>query len=161
VVLGPEQVSARINQDPAISPQLTLWSQRGSNVLFGNMLVIPIKDSIIYVQPLFLQAEQTAIPELTRVIVVYADKVAMERTLEAALLSVFGQEQAQPSEETTQAGTGGSSATVKANAAEAQRLYQAAIDAQKRGDWAEYGRLIKQLGDVLQRMASQPATQAP
>ena len=56
------------------------------------MLVIPIKDSIVYIQPLYLQAEQTAIPELTRVIVVYADKVEMESTLEAALLKVFGQQ---------------------------------------------------------------------
>jgi len=92
VVLGPEQVSAQINQDALISPQLSLWSQRGSRAIFGNMLVVPIKDSIVYIQPLYLQAEQTAIPELTRVIVVYADKVEMERTLEAALLKVFGQE---------------------------------------------------------------------
>jgi hypothetical protein len=114
---------------------------------------------VLYVQPLFLQAEQTAIPELTRVIVVYADKVAMERTLEAALLSVFGQEQAQPSGETTQAGTGGSSAS--ATAAQAQRLYQQAIDAQRRGVWAAYGKLIKQLGDVIDRLSSQATTKAP
>ncbi len=91
VIFGPEQVSARINQDPAISPQLSLWNQRGSSVLFGKMQVIPIEDSIVYIQPLFLQAEQTAIPELTRVIVAYSDKVEMERTLEGALLKVFGQ----------------------------------------------------------------------
>ena len=78
VVLGPEQVSAQINQDSIISPQLSLWNQRGSSAIFGNMLVIPIKDSIVYIQPLYLQAEQTAIPELTRVIVVYADRVEME-----------------------------------------------------------------------------------
>ncbi len=91
VVLGPDQVSAQINQDAAISPQLSLWNQRGSQAIFGNMIVIPIKNSIVYVQPLYLQAETTALPELTRVLVVYAEKVEMEKTLEAALLKVFGE----------------------------------------------------------------------
>ena len=92
VVLGPFQVTAQINQDAVISPQLSLWNQRGSKAILGNMLVIPIKNSIVYIVPLYLQAEQTAIPELTRVIVVYADKVEMEATLQDALLKVFGQE---------------------------------------------------------------------
>ena len=76
----------------SISPQLTLWSQRGSQVIFGNMLVIPLEDSIVYIQPLYLQAEQAAIPQLTRVVVVYADKVEMAPDLETALLQVFGEQ---------------------------------------------------------------------
>ncbi|TLM84184.1 MAG: UPF0182 family protein, partial [Actinobacteria bacterium] len=113
VVLGPEQVHAQINQDAAISPQLSLWNQRGSSAIFGNMVVIPIKDSIVYIQPLFLQAEQTAIPQLTRVVVVYADKVAMESTLEGALLKIFGAESlAQaPGGVTGAGGTGSAGAT--------------------------------------------------
>ncbi|MBI5230689.1 MAG: UPF0182 family protein, partial [Coriobacteriales bacterium] len=150
VVLGPEQVLARINSDSAISPQLSLWNQRGSQVIFGNLVVIPIKDSIVYVQPLYLQAEQTAIPQLTRVVVVYADKVEMDNTLEGALLKVFGQEAPQPSD--------GATATPRpsgsADAATAQRLFQEAIEAQRRGDWAEYGRKIEELGSVLERLAS-------
>jgi len=162
VVLGPEQVSARINQDPLVSPQLTLWNQRGSSVLFGNMQVIPIEDSIVYIQPLFLQAEQTAIPELTRVIVVYADKVAMERTLEEALLAVFGQEPPESVGSAPTTGTGEApSGSVKESAAEAQSLYDQALEAQRAGDWAEYGRLIKQLGRVLEGLASGESTQAP
>jgi uncharacterized membrane protein (UPF0182 family) len=158
VILGPEQVSARINQDPLISPQLSLWNQRGSEALFGNMLVIPIEDSIVYIQPLFLRAERTAIPELTRVVVVYADSVEMERTLEAALLRVFGE---RPSEEET--GTAGPPATggAAADAAAAQQLYEQAIEAQRRGDWSEYGRLIDELGEVLSGLAGQDATGTP
>jgi uncharacterized membrane protein (UPF0182 family) len=150
VVLGPEQISARINQDAQISPQLSLWNQRGSSVLFGNQLVLPIKDAIVYVQPLYLQAEQTAIPELTRVIVAYADKIAMERDLESALLKVFGTEvpQAPGSAETSP--TPGTAA----DAATAARLYREAIDAQRKGDWAGYGQAIAELGKVLERMAS-------
>jgi len=157
VVLGPEQVSAQINQDSLISPQLSLWSQRGSQALFGNMLVVPIKDSIVYIQPLYLQAEQTAIPELTRVIVVYADKVEMERTLEAALLKVFGQE---PSSTVTGTAGGGSGSTGAggADAAAARKLYSEAIDAQKKGDWALYGTKISQLGAVLERLAASEST---
>jgi len=145
VILGPEQVSARINQDETISPQLTLWSQRGSQVILGNMLVIPLRESIVYIQPLYLQAEETAIPQLTRVLVVYADKIEMAPDLEAALLGVFGE---QPPEETT-ATPGGQAAS----AARAQELYGQAVEAQREGDWAEYGRLIEELGTVLEELA--------
>ena len=159
VVLGPEQVSARINQDDTISPQLTLWSQRGSQAIHGNMLVIPMEDSIVYIQPLYLQAESTAIPELTRVIVVYADKVVMESDLERALLAVFGQA---PPDEAAEEGTG----TVEppagsATAAEAAELYQRALEAQRRGDWAEYGRLIGELGRLLEQLSAGSAEATP
>jgi len=142
VILGPDQVAARINQDDVIAPQLTLWSQRGSEVIFGNMLVVPLEDSVVYVQPLYLQAEQTAIPELVRVIVVYADKVEMARDLESALLAVFGE---RPAAEPGEPGEPG----LPADAVRAQELYLQALEAQRAGDWAEYGRLIEELGDVL------------
>lgn len=142
LVLGPEQVHARVNQDPVISQQLTLWSQRGSGVLFGNLLVIPIDDSIVYIQPLYLQAEQTAMPQLTRVIVAYGDSVAMEKDLPAALLAVFGQVAA------PEAGQGGS-----VDVATAKDLYEKAIAAQREGDWEAYGRYIGELGKVLGELA--------
>jgi len=145
VILGPEQVSARINQDETISPQLTLWSQRGSQVIMGNMLVIPLRESIVYIQPLYLQSEETAIPQLTRVLVVYADKIKMAPDLETALLQVFGE---QPEQEST-ATPGGQTAS----AARAQELYEQAVEAQRAGDWAEYGRLIEELGSVLEELA--------
>lgn len=148
LVLGPEQVSARVNQDPAISQQLTLWNQRGSGVLLGNLLVIPVNDSIVYVQPLYLQAEQTAMPQLTRVLVTYGDKVAMEPDLATALLSVFGEaEQERPP------GTPDDAAA--ADAAAAVSLYNQALEAQRDGDWAAYGRYIGQLGDLLADLAGE------
>jgi uncharacterized membrane protein (UPF0182 family) len=137
-----------VNQDPVISQQLTLWSQRGSGVRWGNLLVIPMNDSIVYVQPLYLQSEQTSMPQLTRVVVAYGDKIAMEPTLDAALLSVFGE--GAPDD------TGGG----PANAASARELYEKAVEAQRSGDWAAYGRYIDELGDVLDALAGE-ATATP
>lgn len=145
VILGPKQVTSRINSDDTISPQLSLWNQRGSSAIFGNQLVIPLKDSIVYIQPLYLQAEQTAIPQLTRVIVVYADKIEMAADLKSALLAVFGET---PAEE-----PGGGGVVPEATAATAVQLYQQAVEAQKAGDWATYGRLLEELGGVLEQLA--------
>jgi uncharacterized protein len=162
VILGPQQVSARIEQDPAISPQLSLWRQGGSTVQLGNLLVIPIKNSIIYIQPLYLQAEQTAIPELTRVIVVYADKIAMEPTLQAALLKVFGQNSGSVqtpggvATDTPGVTTGGQPKS--ADVAAAQQLYVDAIAAQRKGDWATYGTKLQELGTLLQKLAGAEAS---
>jgi uncharacterized membrane protein (UPF0182 family) len=89
-VFGPEQIQARINQDDAVSQQITLWNQSGSRVRYGNLLVIPIEDSLLYAQPLFLRAEQSEIPELRRTVLVFGDQVVMEPTLQEALAAVFG-----------------------------------------------------------------------
>ena len=150
LVLGPQQVSARVNQDPLISQQLTLWNQRGSSVLMGNMLVIPIENSIVYVQPLYLQAEKTAMPQLTRVIVAYGDSVAMQPDLTSALAAVFG---AAPKPDT---GTDGG--TPSATVGSAQELYLKAIEAQKAGDWAAYGAAIEELGKALEALAGSAET---
>ena len=91
-VFGPTQVEARINQDPEISAQISLWNQSGSRVIRGNLLVIPIGESMLYVQPLYLQAAQTvgALPELKRVIVASSENVVMAETLVAALAELTG-----------------------------------------------------------------------
>jgi uncharacterized membrane protein (UPF0182 family) len=159
LVLGPQQVSARVNQDPVISPELTLWNQRGSSVLFGNLLVLPVKDSIVYIQPLYLQAEQTAMPALTRVIVAYADRVAMEKDLPSALAKVFGS--APPAAPTIGAppapapgaAPGAPPPSPLANLTAARDLYRKALDAQRGGDWAGYGRYIGELGQLLDKLA--------
>jgi uncharacterized membrane protein (UPF0182 family) len=102
-VFGPSQVEATINQDPDISSQRTLWGQQGSQVIMGNLLVVPIEDSLLYVQPLYLESTQTQLPQLKRVIVFYRapapaggqgnaeQVVAMKPTLSEALLAAFGQ----------------------------------------------------------------------
>ncbi len=164
VVLGPEQIGARVNQDPVISPQLTLWNQQGSRAPRGNLLVIPIKESLVYIQPLYLKSESSAMPELTRVIVVYGDRVAMEADLKTALLKVFGAASGASAGATGTVASGG--ATVSGGAATqdaglARDLYDRALAAQRSGDWAGYGQLIKQLGDVLARIAQPSAVATP
>lgn len=90
LIYGPRQIAARIDQDSFISQQLSLWNQRGSQVIRGNLLVIPIERSLLYVQPLYIAAEKGQLPELKRVIVGFGDRIAMEETLDAALARVFG-----------------------------------------------------------------------
>jgi uncharacterized membrane protein (UPF0182 family) len=89
-VFGPEQIQARINQDDTVSQQITLWNESGSRVRYGNLLVIPVEDSLLYAQPLFLRAQQSEIPELRRVVLVFGDQVVMEPTLAEALQTMFG-----------------------------------------------------------------------
>ena len=90
LVYGPQQIENRINQDTEISRQVSLWDQRGSTVIRGDLLVIPIEKSLMYVQPLYLQAEGGRIPELKRVVVAYQNRVVMQETLDGALTELFG-----------------------------------------------------------------------
>lgn len=91
-VFGPEQAQARIDQDDAVAEQITLWNQSGARVIYGNLLVIPIEDSLLYAQPLFLRAEQSDIPELRKTVLVFGDSVVMEDTLAGALAALFGEQ---------------------------------------------------------------------
>jgi uncharacterized membrane protein (UPF0182 family) len=96
---GPGQVGARINQDPIISPDFTLLGQQGSEVVQGNMLVVPIEESIVYVQPIYVRASgagNTALPEFKKVIVVFGDRIVMRDTLAEALAAVFGEAEPDP-----------------------------------------------------------------
>ncbi len=171
LVFGPSQIEARISNEPDISAQLTLWNQSGSKVIRGNLLVVPIGNSIMYFEPLYLQATQSPIPELTRVIVAYGDKVVMEPTLAEAVLKIFSGGAVTGSTTTTTSGgtttttaPGGATTTTTVNtgtsiptdpaalAILANALYNQAMEAQRRGDWAEYGRVIDQLGVVLEAL---------
>ncbi len=165
LVYGPKQVRARINQDAEISRQTSLWNQRGSQVQFGTLLVIPIKESLLYVQPLYLRAESGKIPELKRVIVVAENKIAMEETLEASLARIFGSgapAKLTPTGETLASASppgtppaAPASSDAQGLAAQAKQHYDRAIQAQRDGDWARYGEEIKRLGAVIEQMPKQ------
>jgi uncharacterized membrane protein (UPF0182 family) len=156
LVFGPSQVVNRINQDTEISRQITLWDQRGTQVIRGNLLVIPIEESLIYVQPLYLRAEGGRIPELKRVVVAYQNRVVMEETLEEGLGQLFGPGAAGP-EPVRVAGEPAPAAVPRAEAAaalarRASELYQNALNAQRAGDWARYGDQLARLGEVLRQL---------
>jgi len=146
LVFGPKQVIGRINQDAEVSRQISLWDQRGSQVIQGSLLVIPIEESLLYVRPLYLKADAGKIPELKRVIVAYENKIAMEETLEAGLARLFG------------AGTGErakpASVIVPTDnlIKQAGEAYDAAIRAQRDGDWGRYGEEMKKLGEILNKL---------
>ncbi|WP_310410961.1 UPF0182 family protein, partial [Chamaesiphon sp. OTE_8_metabat_110] len=88
-IFGPEQIEARINQDPAISSQISLWNRQGSRVVQGNLLIVPIEQSLLYVEPLYLEATQNQLPTLIRVIVAYENRIVMAETLPQALAAIF------------------------------------------------------------------------
>lgn len=158
LIYGPKQVVARINQDAEISRQLSLWDQRGSKVILGTQLVVPIRESLIYVQPLYLKAESGKIPELKRVIVVAENRIAMEETLEASLARLFGEPASGKVQTAETSGTipTTESSSISATATQARESYQRAIEAQRAGDWARYGEEIQRLGRLLEQMAQSP-----
>jgi len=161
LVYGPRQIENRIAQNPEISRQLSLWDQRGSEVIKGDLLVIPIEQALLYVQPIYLQADGGRIPELQRVVVAFGDRVVMRETLEAGLTSLFGSGADAPAVRPIPVGADVVAETPSATApavdvqamiTDARRRYQAAIDAQREGDWARYGTEIRELGSLLERL---------
>ena len=170
LVYGPQQIESRIDQDPGISQALTLWGQGGSTVIRGTLLVVPVLNSVLYVEPLYLAAETGGgLPQLKRVIVAYSDHVVMEDTLDAALGRIFSG--AVTTTEAPSAPAGAAQAPGKAPAAaapetqalirEANQHYQRALQFERQGDWAGYGEEIKKLGDVLNRLASAAPARGP
>jgi uncharacterized membrane protein (UPF0182 family) len=168
LVFGPTQIVNRINQNTDVSQQVTLWDQRGSEVIRGELLVIPIEGSLLYVQPLYLRAEGGKIPELKRVIVAHEGQVAMEATLELGLQRLFGGSlgaaasplAAAGSEETGTAPAAAASGSVGL-ILQAVQHYEKARAAQRADDWATYGSEMQKLGEVLQKMNAQPAAKKP
>ncbi|MGD8245359.1 MAG: UPF0182 family protein [Anaerolineae bacterium] len=157
LVYGPMQVESRIDQDPSISQQLTLWNQRGSSVNRGNLIVIPIDGSLLYIEPLYLQAEASQLPELTRVVVVHKNRVAMTDTLSEGLARVLGQpavtEEPGEAAEVEQ--------PLPTDAVELARSAQAHFEAAQRclqeGDWTCYGDELEALERDLQALVDATA----
>jgi uncharacterized membrane protein (UPF0182 family) len=159
LVFGPNQIVNRINQDTEVSRQITLWDQRGSEVVRGELLVLPIEGSLIYVQPLYLRAEGGRIPELKRVIAAHEGRVSMAETLDAALTGLFGGAgrapivAAAPSDTTVAVPTiAGAQPADAALARQAIDHYEKARAAQRADDWSTYGEEMKKLGEVLRQL---------
>jgi hypothetical protein len=161
LVFGPTQIENRINQNTEISRQVSLWDQRGSSVLWGDLLVIPIGTSLLYVQPMYLRAEGGKIPELKRVVVAYQNEVAMAETLDGALAQLFGGSAvprgAALSVAAAAAGEAPGSAALRAIIAEARQHYENAMTAQRTADWARYGEEIRRVGELLAQLGVGPA----
>lgn len=162
-IYGPGQIEALIDQNPEISAQLSLWGQHGSDVIRGDLLVVPIGKSLLYVQPLYIKAERGEMPELKRVIVSTGGRVAWAETFGEALERLVGQKIINGKVEITLPAQPRDLAVplapstqddrekpgISALVARAQALYDSAMRAQREGDWALYGREIKELGEIL------------
>jgi len=161
LVYGPSQIENRIQQDTVITEQLALWGRGGSRVIRGNLLLIPLGKSILYVEPVFLQAEGGGLPQLKRVIVVAGDQIAMEPTLEESLAVIFGTEAIPPEEPEVEPPTPGTpgepeealSAEIASLIEEAQQHYDRAQQYLKAGDWTGYGEELDALKAVLDQLA--------
>jgi uncharacterized protein len=144
LIYGPMQIEAMIDQNTTIAQQLTLWDQKGSRVIRGNLIAVPIENSFLYVVPVYLTAEGTDFPQLKRVIVISGDKVAMEPTLDEAIQAVFGTEQLQnPAQAPRQ----------QQDLGQARAQFDAAQKAMQQGNWENFGKAM----DALKRLLAGPA----
>ena len=150
VVYGPRQIEAQIDQDPEISKEFSLWNSSGSKYSRGNMFVIPIGDSILYVEPVYLEASESSIPEVKRVIVAYGDKIAYEKTLSEALDKLFGQGSGK--KRPSGSSPDGDGNSQKDLIKKANDAYKNAIEAQKKGEWGDYGKYMKELEETLKKL---------
>ena len=146
-IYGPMQIEAQIDQNTKISQDFSLWSQAGSRYSRGSLFVVPINDSLLYIEPIYLEASNSAIPEVKRVIVAYEDKIAYEPTLEAALESLFGGDNVKNDKPDTK--TGSEKQSVKDYIKKANGAYQEAQEALKSGDWKTYGEKMTELEKAL------------
>lgn len=149
-VYSPMLFKQKLHQDPEISKELSLWDTKGSEVQFGEVLIIPIEKSLLYVEPLYLRAAgEKSIPEMKNVIVGYGDQIVLANNIESALAQLFNYED--------KAGAGDENkvitATDNADIKKIKELYDKAIEAQKNGDWAKYGEYINSLGKEIEKVS--------
>jgi hypothetical protein len=164
LVYGPRQMAARINQDQMVSQQITLWDQSGSSVIRGTLLVIPIESSLLYIQPLYLKADEGRIPELKRVVAGYQDDIAMGVDLEDAINQIFSHKpRSQPALERLLPGAASAPPAPRPTAAEggdlpkkAMEAYDAMQRASGQGDWSRFGQELDRLGKILRELAAKP-----
>jgi uncharacterized membrane protein (UPF0182 family) len=156
---GPYQIQARINQNPDISRQLSLWNQLGSRVILGNLLVIPLEDSLLYVEPLYIRAQNGQLPELQRVLASYGDRTVMGDDLESTLAALFTGGKSgppvvtkgapQPAVEVAVAPVGAAPGNVTPDLQGAAAHYNRALQALRQGDWTQFGAEMQKLGQDL------------
>lgn len=155
LIYGPAQIEAQIDQNTEISKEFSLWNSSGSTYTRGDMFVIPIEDSLMYVEPVYLESTNSAIPEVKRVIAVYDNKIAYKKTLSEAMSALFGSSLEKQEAASTKPGAKSKDGDKdsKKLGEEANEIFKKALSAQKDGDWAEYGKLQKKLQKILAKLA--------
>ena len=159
-IAGPMQVENFISQEPEISQQISLWNTQGSRVLRGNLLILPMNNSLLYVEPIYIQSEDetTAIPELRRVVIGYENEVVWGESLDEALIKMFGQgtrfqtTATATTDDLTGADPGTAQISLRGLVEQANRYFDQAQSARRAGDWAEYGRSLQLLEETLRQL---------
>lgn len=149
-IYGTLQIENKIDNDPEISREMTLWGQGGSTVIRGNMLTIPVKNSLLYIEPVYISSgTQSSLPELKRVIVAYKDNIVMEETLEKALYKLFNYEVGTKPE---------NGENISTQIPEAQKnpqiveIYDSLKDSMQKGDWANFGKNLEKLEQEINKL---------
>ena len=162
-IYGPEQIEAQIDQNTEISKEFSLWNSSGTQYRRGNMFVIPINTSLLYCEPVYLEASNSSIPEVKRIIMAYDDEIAYEETLAECLVELFGDKAEEgvdngdqkPDGESGQPGTDEPEKMSQSELIEAAaKAYENAIEAQRDGDWAGYGEYMDELEKYLNELAN-------
>jgi len=153
-IYGPEQIEAQIDQNTEISKEFSLWKNSGSTYRRGNMFIIPINSSLLYVEPVYLEATNSSIPEVKRIIVAYDDKIAYEETLAECLMELFGDKAGNgvDSSGSTSAGTSSGNLSQSELIDKAVEAYNNAEAAMKKGDWEAYGKYLSELESYLKKL---------
>ena len=166
IVYGPMQIEGFIDQQTDISKEFSLWNSAGSSYTRGNMFVIPIEDSLVYVEPIYLEATNSSLPEVKRVIIYYNDRIAYEETLAEALDAMFGAGSGSPlnGDDDKEPGTETPPGTPDDGVSDTDTLirnsvaaYNNAVEAQAQGDWAAYGRYLSELEGYLNKLNTEPS----
>ena len=165
-VYGPEQIEAQIDQNTEISKDFTLWASNGTTYRRGNLFVIPINTSVLYVEPVYLESQNSSIPEVKRIIMAYKDQIAYGETLADCIITLFGYDINADSETKPDDSSiinpddgeeeGGETPEAMTQAeliAKAQEAFNKAQEAQQQGNWAAYGTYLEQLEDYLNQLA--------
>jgi len=148
-IYSPMLFKQKVNQDPVISKELSLWDTKGSEVQFGDILIVPIENSLLYVEPLYLRASgDKSIPEMKNVIVGYGDKLVLAPNIETALKNIFNIKDEGGSKPNTPG-----QPVVTGDMNKIKEIYSKAIEAQKSGDWAKYGEYITELGNLINSLS--------
>ena len=156
-VAGPMQVENFISQEPEISQQISLWNTQGSRVLRGNLLILPMNNSLLYIEPIYIQSEdeKTAIPELRRVVIGYGNKVVWGASLNEALVNMFGGSmgvQTAPEDTIDTSALPTADSSLQELIEQANDHYNNAQNARRNDNWAEYGRNLKLLEQTLKQL---------
>jgi len=152
-IYSPYLFKQKVNQDTTISQELSLWNKEGSQVIFGDTIIVPINNNLLYIEPMYLRASGTSsIPEVKKIIVSYSDKMILADSVDSALEQLFNYSDTGNNQAPDNSGSTASTSTNAEKLKEAESLYENAMEAQKNGDWSKYGDYIKQLGDLINEL---------